>query len=95
MDTLIIQGQFRKVASMDVLETISKLNIHQFNRNIDWQTFKLEFQLEQARCLVVPIIIHQHFNGKLIFPHLRCHIVVEGRENLMLQDLSFEQWLEL
>jgi hypothetical protein len=95
MDTLLIQGQFRKVATMDVLERISNQNIKRFNRNIDWQKVKEDFLLEQANCLVVPILIHQHHNGKLVFPHLRCHIVVEGRETLMLQDLSFEQWLGL
>jgi hypothetical protein len=95
MDTLLIQGQFRKVATMDVLERISNQNIKRFNRNIDWQKVKEDFLLVLANCLVVPILIHQHYNGKLIFPHLRCHIVIEGIENLMLQDISFEQWLGL
>ncbi len=80
---------------MDVLERISNQNIKRFNRNIDWQKVKEDFLLEHANCLVVPILIHQHHNGNLVFPHLRCHIVVEGEENLMLQDLSFEQWVGL
>ena len=95
MDTLLIQGQFRKLATIDDLERISNQNIKRFNRNIDWQKVKEDFLLEQANCLVVPIHIHQHQNGNLVFPHLRCHIVVEGRETLMLQDLSFEQWVGL
>jgi hypothetical protein len=95
MDTLLIQGRFRKLATIDDLERISNQNIKRFNRNIDWQKVKEDFLLEQANCMVVPILIHQHHNGNLVFPHLRCHILVEGRENLMLQDLSFEQWLGL
>jgi hypothetical protein len=95
MDTLLIQGQFRKLATIDDLERISNQNVKRFNRNIDWQKVKEDFLLEQANGLVVPILIHQHNNGKLIFPHLRCHIFFEGIENLMLQDLSFEQWVEL
>jgi hypothetical protein len=77
------------------LERISNKNIKRFNRNIVWQTIKQETHIEQANCMVVPILIHQHHNGAVVFPHFRCHIVVDGLSNLLLQDISFEQWVEL
>jgi hypothetical protein len=65
MDILLILGQFRKVVTMAALETISNQNIKRFNRNIDWLKVKEDFLLEQANCLVEPILIHQHHNGNL------------------------------
>jgi hypothetical protein len=92
MDTLIIQGKFKKFVSTAELEKISVLNHNLFNRNINWILIKEEFELDSAKCLVVPILIHQHHKGRPIFPHFRCHIVIDGISHILLQDISFEQW---
>jgi hypothetical protein len=95
MDSLIIQGRFRKIALCSVLRQISNHNRGVLNRNIDWQRHEAEFPLETTNCLVVPILIHQFHKGELVFPHLRCHIVLEGISHMMVQDISFEQWYDL
>jgi hypothetical protein len=95
MDTLLIQGKFNKITTLPILEQISISNLNTFNRNIDWEELKADFPLEDKQCLVVPILVHQHLNGMAVFPHFRCHIVVDGLSNLLLQDISFEQWVEL
>jgi hypothetical protein len=95
MDTLIIQGKFKKISTLTILEQISKSNQNTFNRNINWALLKSDFPIKGEQCLVVPILIHQHYNGTVVFPHFRCHIVVDGLSNLFLQDISFEQWVEL
>jgi hypothetical protein len=95
MDTLIIQGKFRKIVSIQDLESISLKNEKRFNRNINWRMFREDNDKEIASCLVVPILIHQHVKGEVVFPHLRCHIVVDEIHQLMMQDMSFEQWFEL
>jgi hypothetical protein len=95
MDTLLIQGKFNKITTVPILEQISITNQNTFNRNIDWKQLKADFLLEDKQCLVVPILVHQHHNGMVVFPHFRCHIVVDGLSNLLLQDISFEQWVEL
>ncbi len=95
MDTLLIQGKFNKITTLPILEQMSITNQKTFNRNIDWEELKADFPLEDKQCLVVPILVHQHLNGMAVFPHFRCHIVVDGLSNLLLQDISFEQWLEL
>jgi hypothetical protein len=95
MDTLLIQGKFKKLTTVPTLEQISITNQNTFNRNIDWKQLKADFSIENQSCLVVPILVHQHHNGAVVFPHFRCHIVVDGLSNLLLQDISFEQWVEL
>jgi hypothetical protein len=95
MDTLLIKGKFKKITTIPILEQISITNQNKFNHNINWSLLKSDIQLKGEQCLVVPILIHQHHNGKLVFPHFRCHIVVDGLSNLLLQDISFEQWLSL
>jgi hypothetical protein len=92
MDTLIIQGKFRKVVSIQELESISEANSTLYNRNINWQSFRKDYPSEGLQCLVVPVLIHQNFKGDFVFPHLRCQILVNGADCLMLQDISFEQW---
>jgi hypothetical protein len=95
MDTLIIQGKFRKVVSIEELEFISEENSTRYNRNINWQMFRKDCPVEGRQCLVVPVLIHQNFKGDFVFPHLRCQILVDGSESLMLQDISFEQWFRM
>ncbi len=95
MDTLIIQGKFKKISTLTILEQISKANQNTFNRNINWSHLKLDVPIKGEQCLVVPILIHQHHNGKVVFPHFRCHIVVDGSSNILLQDISFDQWFSL
>lgn len=83
------------MTTVPTLEQISTTNQNTFNRNIDWEQLKADFSIENLPCLVVPILVHQHHNGAVVFPHFRCHIVVDGLSNLLLQDISFEQWVEL
>ena len=95
MDTLLIQGKFKKITTIPILEQISITNQNKFNHNINWPLLKSDLPIESEQCLVVPILIHQHLKGKVVFPHFRCHIVIDGLSNLLLQDISFEQWVEL
>ena len=83
------------IVPLGVLEHLSSAS--EYNRNIDWQLLKRDYPLvnETTKCLVTPILIHQHIRSEIVFPHLRCHIVVEGIPHLLLQDLSFEQWAGL
>ena len=80
------------VVPLGVLEHISSGS--EFNRNINWELLKTDNPIldENTNCLVVPILIHQHQGSKVVFPHFRCHIVIDGVSHLLLQDLSFEQW---
>ncbi len=95
MDTLLIQGKFKKITTVPILEQISITNQNKFNHNINWALLKSDLPTEREQCLVLPILIHQHLKGKAVFPHFRCHIVIDGLSNLLLQDISFEQWVEL
>lgn len=91
----MIQGKFRAVVPLGVLEHLS--SGLEYNRNIDWEILRKDYPLvtELTNCLVTPILIHQHSRGEVVFPHLRCHIVVEGVQHLLIQDLSFEIWSDL
>ncbi len=91
----MIQGKFNAIVPLGVLEHLTSGSL--YNRNIDWELLRVDYPLvnETTNCLVTPILIHQHSRGEIVFPHLRCHMVVDGVSHLLVQDLSFEVWSDL
>lgn len=95
MDTLIILKEFQKVVPVRTLMTFAIENTNTFNNNILWDELLKKFDVENHTCLVQPLLIHQHQFGVVGFPHFRCLVQIENIPLLLLQDLSFEQWLRI
>jgi hypothetical protein len=95
MDTLIIQGKYKKLTTLSKLSSITRKT--QLNRNINWEILKNDNPAltDQTNCLIVPVLIHQHHKGKIVFPHLRCHIIINGIDHILINDLSIEEWVNI
>lgn len=95
MDTLIILKEIQKIVPVRSLISFTEQNLNSFNSNIDWVELNKAFGVDELNCLIQPLLIHQHHNGKIIFPHFRCLVQIENIPLLLLQDLSFEQWTSI
>ena len=95
MDTLVILKEIQKIASVRSVISFTEQNLNLFNSNIDWAELNKAFGVDELNCLIQPLLIHQHHNGKIIFPHFRCLVQIENLPLLLLQDLSLEQWTSI
>ena len=95
LDSLVVLKEIHKKVKVETLIFHTKQNEKRFNSNIDWSIVKTYYHIEGRNCLVLPILIHQHCKGKVIFPHFRCLIQIENLPLILLQDLTFEQWTSL
>jgi hypothetical protein len=92
MDTLIILKEIQKIVPVRSVISFTEQNLNSFNSNIDWVELNKAFGVDELNCLIQPLLIHQHHNGKIIFPHFRCLVQIENLPLLLLQDLTLDQW---
>ena len=85
-----------RVISFEKLHELSTENKEKFNQNV-WTEKLLENHPNQKgrKLIVQKMMEHRHHRGVEVKPHLRTRIISDVYDDLMLQDMSYEQFENL
>ena len=85
-----------RVISFEKLHELSTENTNRFNQNIGTEKLLEKYPNLKGRNLRVHTLMqHYHHNGIEVNPHLRTRIISDLVDDLMLQDMSYEQFENL
>ncbi len=83
----------KKYISFDELKRISDENFERFNRNVDYEQIEREhFDIRPPFFKITKLMEHSTFVGSPSEKHFRCLVLHPKISEVMIQDISLEQW---